>query len=155
MLPKPYISNHLLLKYGQNYVFDLDLSPSRHGSALHRTIFLNSVLFTSAIYVTSLLQHIATKFLLFKLHYLVVLKKLVFSICFRQQRKFNKKSGRWSVTEVKNKKTYYHIPDFISLIVRVRLEDKEGMHKKVALKPDDPRLISKTLARVPPHQHLS
>ena len=25
MLPKPHISNHLLLKYGQNYVFDLDL----------------------------------------------------------------------------------------------------------------------------------
>lgn len=59
------------------------------------------------------------------------------------------------MTEVKNKKTYYHIPDLISLIVRVRLEDKEGMHKKVALKPDDPRLISKTLAPVPPRQHLS
>ena len=54
------------------------------------------------------------------------------------------------MTEVKNKKTYDNIPDLISLIVRVRLEDKEGMHKKVVLKPDDPRHISKTLAPVPP-----
>lgn len=54
------------------------------------------------------------------------------------------------MTEVKNKKTYDHIPNLISLIVRVRLEDKEGMHKKVKLKPDDPRRISKTLAPVPP-----
>ena len=59
------------------------------------------------------------------------------------------------MTEVKNKKTYDHIPDLISLIVRVRLEDKEGMHKKVALKPDDPRLISKTMAPVPPPTNIS
>ena len=34
-------------------------------------------------------------------------------------------------------------------------QGEEGMHKMVALKPDDQRLISKTLAPVPPRHHLS
>ena len=32
----------------------------------------------------------------------------------------------------------------------VRLQDTEGMHKEVALKPGDPRLVSNTLASIPP-----
>lgn len=52
--------------------------------------------------------------------------------------------------EVKKQKTYPHIPELISAIVSMRLQDSEGMHKKVPLKPDDPRLISKTLAAAPP-----
>lgn len=52
--------------------------------------------------------------------------------------------------EVKKQKTYTHIPELISAIVSMRLQDSEGMHKKVPLKPDDPRLISKTLAAIIP-----
>lgn len=54
------------------------------------------------------------------------------------------------MTEVKKEKTYPHIRPLICSIVRLRLDDSVGMQNKVTLKPDDPRLISKTLSLLPP-----
>eukprot|EP00105_Crassostrea_gigas_P029545 XP_011451529.1 PREDICTED: uncharacterized protein LOC105345165 [Crassostrea gigas] len=68
----------------------------------------------------------------------------------RYQRSFNKKSGIWSVHELKEDKTYNYIQSLVEKIVRRRLDDEEGMSGNVVLEADDPRRISKTLARIPP-----
>lgn len=68
----------------------------------------------------------------------------------RYQRSFNKKSGIWSVHELKVDKTYSYIQSPVEKIVKKRLNDEEGMSGNVVLEADDPRRISKTLARIPP-----
>ncbi|XP_062597804.1 uncharacterized protein LOC134259221 [Saccostrea cucullata] len=67
----------------------------------------------------------------------------------RYQRSFNKKTGIWSVHELKGDKTYSYIQSLVEKIVKRRLND-EGMSGNVVLEADDPRRISKTLARIPP-----
>lgn len=68
----------------------------------------------------------------------------------RYQRLFNKKSSRWTVVEVKTAKEYGHIRPLLNLVVSSRLEDNVGMQKRATLEHDDPRRLSRTLARVPP-----
>ena len=63
---------------------------------------------------------------------------------------YNKKSGRWTVTEVKEEKTYPHIPELIKTILKLRLNDAVGMQGKMVLEAEDPRHISRTLSFNPP-----
>ncbi|XP_070544883.1 uncharacterized protein [Ptychodera flava] len=66
------------------------------------------------------------------------------------QRRYNKKSGRWTASPVKVDKTYPHITDLLKSILQKRLADKEGMQRKVELEPQDPRRLSAHLAELPP-----
>jgi hypothetical protein len=68
----------------------------------------------------------------------------------RYQRSFNKKSGIWSVHEVKVEKSFPHIPALVERIVERRLEDGEGMTGNAVLDLEDPRRIARTLAPIPP-----
>lgn len=74
----------------------------------------------------------------------------VFTMFFRQQRYYSKKSGHWSVCHVKEEKTYPYVSDIISSCIEKRLVDPIGMNRPVVLDADDPRRISKTLASVEP-----
>ena len=56
------------------------------------------------------------------------------------------KSGRWTVTEVKEEKTYPHIPEVIKTVLRIRLQDGSGIQGKMIMGDDDPRRISRTLS---------
>ncbi|KAL5017769.1 hypothetical protein ScPMuIL_005150 [Solemya velum] len=68
----------------------------------------------------------------------------------RYQRNFNKKSGRWAVHPVKEKKTYAHVEQLLETVAENRLADKAGMGKKAVLASTDPRNIRKTIAPVTP-----
>ena len=52
--------------------------------------------------------------------------------------------------EQKTAKQYGHIPELISKIVTLRLEDRIGMHGPAVLEVDDPRRTSKNIAPFPP-----
>jgi hypothetical protein len=68
----------------------------------------------------------------------------------RLKRVWNKKSCRWSVYEVKEKKSYKYIDDLIESALICRIQDKIGMRRKRTLETDDPRRISQHLAPVEP-----
>ncbi|KAL5011556.1 hypothetical protein ScPMuIL_010107 [Solemya velum] len=68
----------------------------------------------------------------------------------RHQRNFNKKSGRWAVHPVKEKKTYAHVELLLETVAENRLADKDGMGKKAVLASTDSRNIRKTIAPVTP-----
>lgn len=53
---------------------------------------------------------------------------------YRYQRSFNKKSGIWSVHELKVDKTYSYIPFLVGKIIKRRLDDEEGMSGNVVSK---------------------
>ncbi|KAH3870983.1 hypothetical protein DPMN_034177 [Dreissena polymorpha] len=48
----------------------------------------------------------------------------------RLHRIWNKKSGRWSVYEEKEKKTFQYIPELLTSALKLRLNDNTGMKKK-------------------------
>lgn len=75
----------------------------------------------------------------------------------RLQRTYNKKSGRWTVYPVKEKKKYEYIQTMMEWVLDKRLEDKEGFHKQQDLDEGDPRRLSKTIAPVlpPPTSELA
>lgn len=50
---------------------------------------------------------------------------------------------------MKTPKTYHHIADLINKIVSNRLIDRIGMQGPATLEADDPRRLSKTIARTP------
>jgi hypothetical protein len=86
---------------------------------------------------------------LFHVHFLVLLfiniKGTFFS---RLQRTFNKKSGRWNVYPVKEKKKYTHVSS--KIVLQKRLEDREGLQERMVLEVGDPRRISKSIAPISP-----
>jgi hypothetical protein len=69
---------------------------------------------------------------------------------FRLQRVWNKKSGRWSVYELKEKKKYHYMDTILQEAISMRMSDKEGVYKRRKLEEDDPRRLSKHLAPVSP-----
>ena len=69
---------------------------------------------------------------------------------FRKQKIFNKKSGRWRVTEKKVAKSYGHIDILVKKVLDIRLTDVRGMSRRVQMEATDPRLISPTIAPVLP-----
>jgi len=71
-------------------------------------------------------------------------------IYFRWKRKFNKKSSRWAVQEVKAKKTYNHLRPLMRQILEMRMNDNIGMNQDMALEPEDPMRISRNIAAIPP-----
>ena len=72
------------------------------------------------------------------------------SIC-RYHRKFNKKSKRWTISQVKIAKTYKYVQDdLLPAVIEKRLNDVEPIMRKATLSPSDPRKISSTIAPVPP-----
>ncbi|XP_056003700.1 uncharacterized protein LOC130046469 [Ostrea edulis] len=68
----------------------------------------------------------------------------------RMQRTFNKKSGRWTVYAVKEKKKYTHVLSLFRIVLQRRIEDREGLQGRMVLEVGDPRRISKTIAPVLP-----
>jgi len=72
------------------------------------------------------------------------------SFLVRYQRLFNKKSGRWSANPKKADKQYLYIPEIITKILKMRLDDGVGMNQPVVLDMNDPRRISAVLAPIPP-----
>ncbi|KAL5006833.1 hypothetical protein ScPMuIL_015639, partial [Solemya velum] len=84
------------------------------------------------------------------------LGKVSYFLNFRYQRNFNKKSGRWAVHPVKEKKTHAHVEQLLETVAENRLADKAGMGKKAVLASTDPRTIRKTIAPVtqPPTSQL-
>ncbi|XP_056013553.1 uncharacterized protein LOC125667203 isoform X1 [Ostrea edulis] len=74
----------------------------------------------------------------------------------RYHRVFNKKkSGRWTVHAMRERKKYEYMSSLLCDAVKLRINDRVGM-KKTVLAPDDPRLIAKHLAPVetPPTEEL-
>ena len=71
-------------------------------------------------------------------------------LTLRWKRTFNKKSARWSVQSVKEKKTYPHLPGIVRNIIQMRIDDNVGMNANVVLEADDPRRIAKNITCVPP-----
>lgn len=69
---------------------------------------------------------------------------------FRLQRTYNKKSGRWTVYPVKERKRYSHVPALIRKVLEKRVGDREGFHGRVVLEEGDPRRICKTIAPTMP-----
>lgn len=67
----------------------------------------------------------------------------------RYHRVFNKKSGRWTVHAMRERKKYEYMSSLLCDAVKLRINDRVGM-KKTVLAPDDPRLIAKHLAPVEP-----
>ena len=63
---------------------------------------------------------------------------------------YNKKSFRWTVVQMKEKKQYGHIPALLSKTMTYRLEVKGGMQGPCVLEVDDPRRISKNIAPILP-----
>ncbi|CAG2224540.1 unnamed protein product [Mytilus edulis] len=74
----------------------------------------------------------------------------VYRVRNRWRRGFNKKSSRWSVQEIKEKKRYPHLSDVIHSILTARLIDEVGMNRNVVLEADDPRRIKRNIAPIPP-----
>ena len=68
---------------------------------------------------------------------------------FRLKRVWNKKSGRWSVYQQREPKSYQYIDNIIELALCLRLEDTVGMGKHI-MEQDDPRQLGKHLAPVEP-----
>lgn len=68
----------------------------------------------------------------------------------RHQRYYSKKSGRWSAYPVRQEKQYPYVADILKLCVQNRIIDPVGMNRPVTLSVGDPRLVSETLAPVPP-----
>ena len=64
----------------------------------------------------------------------------------RLKRTWNKKSGRWAVVPVKEKKNYNHIDEILMDALTARIEDKGTFLKAKDLPENDPRRISKWLA---------
>ncbi|CAG2201861.1 unnamed protein product [Mytilus edulis] len=71
-------------------------------------------------------------------------------VSWKWRRGFNKKSSRWSVQEIKEKKRYPHLSDVIHSILTARLIDEVGMNRNVVLEADDPRRIKRNIAPIPP-----
>lgn len=69
---------------------------------------------------------------------------------FRFQRSYNKKSGRWAVHPVKEKKAFEYMPSLLKKILLSRVSDEMGMNQPVVLEADDPRRLSSHLAPLPP-----
>uniref|UniRef100_A0A8W8NTY8 Uncharacterized protein n=1 Tax=Magallana gigas TaxID=29159 RepID=A0A8W8NTY8_MAGGI len=63
----------------------------------------------------------------------------------RLQRTYNKKSGRWSVYPVKERKKYGHVSILLQKVLEKQIADREGFHGRLDLEEDDPRRISKTV----------
>lgn len=81
----------------------------------------------------------------------VVLTNLDYnSIKIRFQRSYNKKSGRWAVHPLKEKKAFSYISSLQQKILESRVADEVGMNQPVILEVDDPRRISAHLAPIPP-----
>ena len=78
-------------------------------------------------------------------------------IYFRWKRKFNKKTSRWAVQEVKAKKTYNHLRRLMRQILEMRMNDNIGMNQSMALEHNVPRRISRNIAAIPhpPTQQLA
>ena len=53
-------------------------------------------------------------------------------------------------SQLRRKKNFSHIPELKKKVVKLRLEDRIGMKRKVVLKEEDPRRIAPTLAPAPP-----
>lgn len=68
----------------------------------------------------------------------------------RVSKVFNKKSGRWLLRPVKEKKRYPYTNDLMAGVLVRRVEDRTTMFNPVQLHADDPRRISSTVAPVPP-----
>lgn len=68
---------------------------------------------------------------------------------YRLQRTYNKKSGRWTVYPVKEKKRYDHVSFLLRKVLEKRLEDKEGFHGRMEMEAGDPRRLSRTVAPKP------
>ncbi|XP_022339797.1 uncharacterized protein LOC111134747 [Crassostrea virginica] len=75
----------------------------------------------------------------------------------RLQRTYNKKSGRWTVYPVKEKKKYTHVISLFTRVLEKRVEDREGFYGRLELEEGDPRRISKTIAPTlpPPSAQLA
>lgn len=58
---------------------------------------------------------------------------------YRLQRTYNKKSCRWTVYPVKEKKSYDHVISLLRKVLEKRLEDKEGFHDRMEMEAGDPR----------------
>lgn len=74
----------------------------------------------------------------------------------RYHRTYNKKSGRWSVHPCRVSKSYSYIQNILLSALKLRLEDRISMSRKVELAESDRRRISKALAaeQPPPTQEL-
>uniref|UniRef100_A0A8W8M4P9 Uncharacterized protein n=1 Tax=Magallana gigas TaxID=29159 RepID=A0A8W8M4P9_MAGGI len=68
----------------------------------------------------------------------------------RLQRTYNKKSGRWSVYPVKERKKYDHVSILLQKVLEKQIADREGFHGQLKLEEDDQRRISKTIAPIIP-----
>lgn len=69
---------------------------------------------------------------------------------FRFQRSYNKKTGRWAVHPVKEKKAFAYMSSLLEKILLSRVSDEMGMNQPVALEADDPRRMSSHLAPLAP-----
>lgn len=70
---------------------------------------------------------------------------------YRLQRTYNKKSGRWTVYPVKEKKSYDHVSSLLRKVLEKRFEDKDGFHGRMEMEAVDPRRLSRTVASKLPH----
>lgn len=68
---------------------------------------------------------------------------------YRLQRTYNKKSGRWTVYPVKEKKRFDHVSFLLRKVLEKRLEDKEGFNGRMEMEARDPRRLSRTVAPKP------
>ncbi|XP_043935934.1 uncharacterized protein LOC122808886 [Protopterus annectens] len=78
------------------------------------------------------------------------------------RRKFNKKSGRWTVVRMKQSKDYNYLIPIKEKILQRRLADHTKLHERATLSYDDPRNIQPTIAPYQPpdtrqlvEEHLS
>lgn len=70
---------------------------------------------------------------------------------YRLQRTYNKKSGRWTVYLVKEKKSYDHVSSLLRKVLEKRLEDNKGFHGRMEMEAGDSRRLSRTVApKLPP-----
>lgn len=76
----------------------------------------------------------------------------LFLICFSYRRFFSKGSNQWLCTLVKERKTYYYIPDLILKIITSYCTNykEKPLRTKLVLEEDDPRLLSETIAPTEP-----
>ncbi|XP_052805749.1 uncharacterized protein LOC128235074 [Mya arenaria] len=68
----------------------------------------------------------------------------------RLNRVWNKKSGRWAVYPVKEKKTFLYIESLKKQILMCRLTDNVGMSRRAVMEEQDPRRISSHLGPLSP-----
>lgn len=73
------------------------------------------------------------------------------------EKRHSKKSGRWTVYPVKEKKKYTHVISLFTRVLEKRVEDREGFYGRLELEEGDPRRISKTIAPTlpPPSAQLA